>query len=122
MNFFRIRVIVNDKEIYTLTDLRPVVIEAKDQILNLVITDGFHITKPVKLTFAFPSYYNLKISCAIDDFQLIGGFIFLAGFYLLGFFTGILILKLLSFLPIVLFLIIYYTNRRSFIRVVQERK
>ena len=59
--------------------------------------------------------------CSIDDMQLLGNFFVLVAFYLLGFFTGVFIVKLLSFLPIVYLLFAYYIDRHSFIQVKQDR-
>ena len=118
LSFLKIRVIVNDKEIYPLLTNEPVVIEVKDDATKIVITDGFHFTHPIKLGFKRPSYYNFKVVCAINDLQLLTGSLLLVALYLLGFFTGIFILKLISFLPIVWFLSLYYFNRKEFIKVV----
>jgi len=108
---------VNDKEIYPLVSNKPVIIEIKDDSTQITVTDGFHFTKDIKLDFRRPSFYRLKVVCAIDDMQLLTGFFLLAIFYLLGFYTGLLPLKLLSFLPLIYFLFLYYINRKEFIRV-----
>ena len=112
---------MNNKEIYPLNDTEPVIIEIKDNHPRIVITDGYHFTKPIDLTYKQPSYYRFKVVCAIDDLQLLGNFFMLALFYLLGFLTGVFILKLLSFLPIVYLLIAYYMDRNSFIQISQDR-
>jgi len=121
LSILNVRVIVNNKEIYPLNNTEPVIIEIKDNHPRIVITDGYHFTKPIDLTYKQPSYYHFKVVCAIDDLQLIGTFIILAFFYLLGFLTGIFILKLLSFLPIFYLLTAYYMDRNSFIQVRQDR-
>jgi hypothetical protein len=53
--------------------------------------------------------------------QLLGNLFVLVVFYLLGFFTDVFIVKLLSFLPIVYLLFAYYIDRHSFIQVKQDR-
>jgi len=111
---------VNNKEIYQLETNKPVIIEVKENYPKVVVTDGFHFTKPVELSYREPSYYNFQVACVIDDMQLLGGTFFLVLFYLLGFFTGIFILKAMSFIPIALFLLIFYFNRRSFIKIKQN--
>ena len=120
LSFFKVRIIVNNKEIYQLDSSKPVIIEVKENYPKIVVTDGFHFTKPVKLTFKEPSYYNFQVACIIDDFQLLGGTLMLFLFYLVGFFTGNLVLKILSFIPVLLFLFAYYFNRRTFIKIVQH--
>ena len=115
-----VRVIVNNKEIYPLNKTEPVVIEVQENHPKVVVTDGYHFTKPVDLTYKQPSYYHFKVVCAIDDMQLLGNFFILVLFYLLGFFTGVFILKLLSFLPILYLLFAYYIDRNSFIQIRQH--
>jgi hypothetical protein len=98
-----------------------VVIEIQDNHSRIVVTDGFHFTKPIDLIYKQPSYYHFKVVCSIDDMQLLGNLFVLIVFYLLGFFTGVFIVKLLSFLPIVYLLFAYYIDRDSFIQVKQDR-
>ncbi|HEX7847808.1 MAG TPA: hypothetical protein VF476_18540 [Chitinophagaceae bacterium] len=112
---------VNGTAIFPLLNTEPVVIALMDDHPAIVVTDGFHITQPLELNFKEPSYYNFKLVCAISDLQLLGGFFLLAFLYLLGFFTGFFLLKLLSFTPILLFLFWYYINRRNFLRLVPVR-
>jgi hypothetical protein len=116
-----VRVIVNNKEIYPLPNEDPVVIEVYDSHPRIVVTDGFHFTKPIDLTYKQPSYYHFKVICSIDDLQLLGNVFVLIVFYLLGFFTGNLVLKLLSFLPIFYLLFAYYIDRKSFIQIKQDK-
>ena len=117
LSFLNIRVIVNEKEIYPLLANKPVVIETKEDSTLITITDGFHFTKHIKLDFRRPSFYKLNVVCAIDDLQLFTGVFLLASLYLLGLYTGLWPLKILSFLPLLYFLLVYYVNRKEFIRV-----
>jgi len=114
-------VIVNNKDIYPLTNEDPVVIEVYDKHPRIVVTDGFHFTKPIDLNYTQPSYYHFKVVCSIDDMQLFGNVFVLVVFYLLGFFTGSFVLKLLSFLPILYLLFAYYIDRKSFIQIKQDK-
>ena len=121
LGILNVRVIVNNKEIYPLTNEDPVVIEVYDKHPRIVVTDGFHFTKPIDLNYKQPSYYHFKVVCSIDDMQLLGSIIVLIVLYLLGFFTGNLILKLFSFLPIFYLLFAYYIDRKSFIQIKQDK-
>ena len=85
---------------------------------RIVITDGYHITKPLKLVYKDIHIYCFHVVCAISDRQLLGGFIVLAGLYLSGFYTGQLVLKVFSFVPLIYLLLVYYLNRKEFIRLV----
>ena len=49
-------------------------------------------------------------------FALIGFFV-LATLYLSGLYTGLLVLKFLSFMPLIYLLLFYYLDRKGFIRL-----
>ena len=117
LSFLKIRVIVNDKTIFPLLSTQPVVIALNDDHTVIVVTDGFHITKPLELTFREPSYYNFQVVSAINDLQLLGGFFLMAILYLVGFLTDLFVLKLISFSPVLLLLFLYYVRRKEFIRI-----
>lgn len=85
---------------------------------RLVVTDGFHITKPLKLVYKDMPVYCFKVTCTINDLQLYIGSGVLAALYLSGMFTGIIVLKVFSFLPLIYLLAFYYLNRKDFLRLV----
>jgi hypothetical protein len=117
LSFLNIRVIINGNEIYPVKQGERVVISLESNNPKVVVTDGYHFTKPLELVYHHLHTYYFKIVCAIDDTQLLAGFCVLALFYLLGFATGIFILKLLSLFPILYFLFLYYINRKEFIQI-----
>lgn len=122
LSFLKIRVVINKRQIWLLSDCNPVVITLTQNDAQLLATDGFHFSRP--LTLHYPkegTYFRLKIVCAIDDRSLIVGSLILAISYLLGFYTGFLLLKIISFFPLIYFLLFYYVNRRDFIQVKQDR-
>ena len=108
---------MNGKEIYPLPDSKPVMITVMENNPKVVITDGYHFTKPVELVYHHLDTYYFKVICVIDDMQLLAGSMLLIVLYLVGIYTGILILKLVSFSPIVYFLFYYYINRKEFIQI-----
>jgi hypothetical protein len=118
LSFLKIRAIVNGREIYPLLNTKPVVIPVMENNPRIVVTDGYHITRPIKVVYKDLHTYCFKVSCAISDRQLLFGFIVLAGLYLSGFYTGILALKVFSFLPAIYLMLFYYLNRKEFIRLV----
>jgi len=109
---------VNGKEIYPLPNTKPVVIPVRENNPRIVVTDGYHITKPLKLIYNDLHIYCFKVSCAISDRQLLIGSLILAILYLTGMFTGITPIKVVSFLPLVYLVLFYYLNRKEFIRLV----
>lgn len=99
---------------------RPVLIEVQDNHTRIVVSDGFHFTKPIELDYKQPSFYNFKVVSPVNDLQLLGGAFVMIFLYLLGFVTGLLFIKLISFIPVLLLLGIYYLNRKSFIQLKQD--
>ena len=121
LSFLKIQVIVNNKEIYPLLNDKPVLIEVPNNSTKIVVTDGFHFTKPLELKYTEPGFYQFRVVSPVNDLQLLGGAFVLIFFYLFGFATGLLFLKLLSFVPIGVLLMIFYFNRKSFIHIEQDR-
>jgi len=109
---------VNGREIYPLSNTKPVVIPVGANNPRIVITDGYHITTPLKLVYTELPVYCFKVACAISDRQLLFGFLMMAGLYLSGFYTGLLVLKVFSFIPLIYLLTFYYLNRKEFIRLI----
>lgn len=122
LRFLNTRVIVNNKEIYPLLNEQPVVIPVEKDHPEIVVTDGFHFTKPLELVYDQPGYFNFELTCIVDDLKLLGGSFLLVILYLLGLFTGFLILKMLSFLPVIFFLFYYYFNKKKFLILQKGRK
>ena len=117
INFLNLRVIINGKDIYTLLPQKPVLISLNENIAKLVATDGFHYTKALELFFPVPQTYQVKVECAIDNNLLITGVVLLVMFALVGVVSDLVFLRLLSFVPVLYFLFLYYINRREFIRI-----
>jgi len=115
-----VQAIVDNKQIYPLYNDQPVIIEVQDNHTKIVVSDGFHFTKPIELNYSQPSFYYFKVVSPVNDLQLLGGAFVMIFFYLLGFVTGFLLIKLISFIPIFLLLAIYYFNRKSFIQLKQD--
>ena len=117
LSFLNIRIIVNGSQIYPVKHGQRVTISVEKNNPKIVVTDGYHFTKPLELVYHHLHTYYFKIVCAIDDTQLLAGCSLLAFFYLLGFVTGFFVLKLLSFFPVLYFLFLYYINRKEFIQI-----
>ncbi|HUR65044.1 MAG TPA: hypothetical protein VMZ03_01735 [Chitinophagaceae bacterium] len=118
LSFLKIRAVVNGREIYPLQNTKPIVIGVAENNPRIVITDGYHITKPVKLVFREMHTYCFKVGCAITDLQLAVGSLLLAGLYLGGLYSGLLIMKVFTFFPLLYLLMFYYMNRKDFIKLI----
>lgn len=117
LNFSNVRAIVNGSAIYQLEKNRSVVIAFATNMSTLVVTDGFHYTKPLKIRHHSRQVNYFTVVCAIDDDRLLAGAIVTTLLFLVGLTSGILFIRLISFVPIIYFLYLYYINRNNFIQV-----
>ena len=84
---------------------------------RIVVTDGYHITKPMEVAYSQKRTYYFKVGCAIEDDQLLVGLIIMVLLYAMGATSGILFLQILSLIPIFYFLFLYYIKRKEFIQI-----
>ena len=117
LSFLNIRAVINGREIYPLPVNRPIMITVMQNNPKVVITDGYHVAKPVELVYHHLHTYYFKVICVIDNMQLLAGFMLLVVLFLIGFFTGIFAIKAASFLPVFYFLFFYYVNRKEFLQI-----
>lgn len=117
LSFLRIRAIINGAHIYPLLPGQQVWIRVEANRPRVVISDGYHFTQPMELVYHHLHTYYFKVICVIGDMQLLAGALLMAVLYLAGFYSGIFIVKLLSFAPIVYFLFFYYINRKEFLQI-----
>jgi len=117
LSLLPIHAVVNGNHIFHLKHDQPVTITVEENHPKVVITDGYHFTQPVELVYHHLNTYYFKVICVIGDVQLLAGGLLLSVLYLVGFFTGVFLLKLISFSPILWFLFLYYINRKDFIQI-----
>ena len=120
LSFLKVKVIVNNKQIYPLLNDKPVLIEVENSNTKIVISDGFHFTAPIELNYTQPSFYYFKVCSPVTDIQLWGGVFLTAFLFWLGMRTHFLLIQITSFIPVCILLILYYLKRRSFIVVQQD--
>ena len=102
--------------IYMLDKKLPVVIPVGPHRPLLVATDGYHHTSPYVLKSLKKQTYYFKVGCVIEDDQLVVGIIVQVILYLMGLSADNIVLKALSFAPVLFFLFLYYINRKQFLR------
>lgn len=117
LRFLKLRLIVNGMYLYALAKNQPVIVNLPTNPSQVVVTDGFHITKPMKLTFLKQKTYYFNIVCAIGDDQLIVALVITILLYAMGATSGTVLLQLLSLAPIFYILFLYYINRKDFIQL-----
>jgi hypothetical protein len=109
--------IVNGTHIYSLVKNKPIVVDIPANHSKIVVTDGFHITKPLELTYSIARTYYFKIVCGIENDHLLVGSIIMGLMYMMGVTSGLVFLQLLSSVPVFYFLFLYYVKRREFIQI-----
>ena len=120
MRFLKLRLVVNGMHLHLLLKNKPVVINIPTNPSRIVVTDGFHITKPFKLTFVNTRTHYFTICCAIEDDQLVVALIIMILLYSMGATSGIIFLQILSLAPILYILFLYYIRRKDFIQIREE--
>ena len=103
--------------IYSLQKGRPIVVTMPTNPARIVVTDGFHITGPVQISYSPQQKHYFTIACIIENDVLIGCGIFTTLLFFMGFTSGLLFLQLLSLAPIFYFLFLYYIKRKEFIQI-----
>lgn len=109
--------ILNEHDIFPLPIGERVIIPIQNNNPKIVLTDGYHYTKPLELVYHHYKVYHFKVVCVVDDFQLVAGFAIMIIFYILGLLTGFIFIQFLSLAPILYFLFFYYVNRNDFLQV-----
>ena len=109
--------VINGHYIYNLVRNKPIVIDMPTNPTRMVISDGFHITSPMELTYTVRPVRYFTVDCAVEDAQLLVGFVLTMIIYFMGLTSGILFLRVLSMVPVFYLLFIYYINRKDFIRI-----
>jgi hypothetical protein len=115
--FLKLRLIVNGTYIYSLVKNKPIIVSIPTNPSKIVVTDGFHITKPLELTYSHTCTYYFQIVCGIENDQLLVGTIIGGLVYMMGATSGMILLQILSVSPIIYFLFLYYINRKEFIQI-----
>lgn len=117
LRFLKLRLVVNGMHIYNLKQGKPVVVTMPTNPARIVVTDGFHITPPVQVLYTPQRVKRFAIACIIENDVLIGGGIFMLLVFFMGLTSGLLFLRLLSALPVLYLLYLYYIKRKEFIRI-----
>lgn len=116
LRFLKLRLVVNGKHIYSLYKNKPVFILIPTNPSRLVVTDGFHITRPLELRHRQRTGHFIVV-CAIDNDVLVGGAIFMLMFFSMGATSGVFVLQVFSLLPVIYVLFLYYIKRKEFIQI-----
>ena len=117
LDLFNVRVVVDGSKIYQLDKDSSVIIGCSNSRPRIVVTNGFHHSPCFEVMYNQMQVYYFNVVCALDDNLLAAGSLLLILLYIAGLTSGIILLKVISFLPILYFLYVYYINRKEFIQI-----
>ena len=103
--------------IYALRKGKPIVVTMPTNPSRIVVTDGFHITAPVQISYSPQRKHFYTIACIVENDVLVGGALFMTLLFFMGLSSGFLVLLVLSAAPILVLLFLYYIKRKEFIRI-----
>jgi 23S rRNA U2552 (ribose-2'-O)-methylase RlmE/FtsJ len=103
--------------IYSLQKGQPVVVNMPTNPARIVVTDGYHITGPVQISYSPQRTHYFTIACVVENDVLVGGGIFMMLLFFMGLTSGLFVLQLLSMSPIFYLLFLYYVKRKEFIQI-----
>ena len=66
----KLRVVINGHYIYNLVKNKPIVIDMPTNPTRMVVTDGFHITPPIDLTYTVRPVRYFTVACIVEDAQM----------------------------------------------------
>lgn len=117
LDFLDLRVVINDQLIYPLYLRQPIGLTFQTLQLNIVVTNGFHITPRLQVPYQPGKLYRLQVGCAIDDPLLLSGLLATALLYIIAFFSGWLLPSILCFIPMLMGLYRFYFQKARFLKV-----
>ncbi len=118
------RIVVDDHDIYEFREKRPVIIPCTGQVMKLVITNGFHYSRVVKVKCS-PGFHFYEVESFIDNIQLLTGLVMTLLFFGIYIFSGAILFMIFANVPLLMMLFIFYFRRKDFIQVhvlVPEKK
>lgn len=115
MRLLPVRVVVNDRDIYPLKEKQPATITVRTNPVKIVITNGFHASKPLLLNTYVQHKYALQADCLLDNIRL--GYGFFLVFLLFGMYwiTSMRVFQIAANLPVLYMLYLVYFRRKDFL-------
>jgi hypothetical protein len=114
LRLLKVRIVVDGKDIYYFEKGKPALLQLYHPNCSIIITDGFHYSKPFHINFQNKDHYRLRISSILDNGRLSFIIMLTAILFLLAFLNELSWIKFLSFIPVIVFLYFYYINRKNF--------
>jgi hypothetical protein len=117
LRLLKLRVIVNEHDIYELREREPLVILCKDgEVVNIIVTNGFHFSRKIKMRYNTANHF-FEVESFIDNIQLLTAAVLTLIFFGVYIFSGVKLFMLFANLPLLIMLFIFYWKRKEFIQV-----
>ena len=118
LRYSTVRLIVNEDQIIELPRNKPMLVRVQENHPSVVLTDGFHFTAPKSFNFEGPGYFNLDVSNRLSDENLIKGAVVAAFMYTMSLASGMLGFFILSIIPFLRGIWIFYFDKKKFLRLI----
>jgi hypothetical protein len=115
LNMLRLRAVVNNHDIYELETNVPVAIPCTDPVTTLVVSNGFHLSKPLRFPGNWKGVVTLEVDCEFDDVRLFYVVFLSLVLFGVGYATGYWQVKIIANLPALYFLYSFYIRKGKFI-------
>ena len=116
LRVLKLRIIVNDHDIYEFREKRPVIIPCTGDVTKIVVSNGFHSSRIVTVR-SKPGFHFYEVESFIDNIQLLTGLVLVFLFFAVYVFSGIVFFLLFANVPILIMLFLFYIRRHDFIQV-----
>ena len=113
----KLYIVVNDTHLYQLKEQEPLVLDEHELPIKLVAKNGYHFSKPRRITRHTADSVLIGIGCEADNGRLWGGIIFSALFFTIFFLTGFYPLLLFANLPLVYLFYKFFLKPKEFITI-----
>ena len=116
LRLLKLRIVVNDHEIYECREQKPVVITDTKPGTFFTISNGFHSSRRMSVNKNSGLLFY-EVGSFIDNIQLLTGFVLTLLFFLIFIFTGIRLFMIAANLPLLIMFILVFLKKKDFIQV-----
>ena len=116
LRLLKLRIVVNDHDIYECKEQKPVVIADIKPGTFFKLSNGFHSSRKMTVNKNHGMLFY-EIGSYIDNIQLLAGIVLTVLFFLIYIFTGIRLFMIAANLPLVIMFFLLFIKKKDFIQV-----
>lgn len=117
MRVLKLWVIVDDKNIYDLSEGKPLLIAPEKLPMKIIAQNGYHSSKPFYINNNSGKPLYLKIGCNADNEQFWGSIILSLFFFILFFITSLWFVLFVANIPLVFLIYRFFFKHKEFITI-----